>query len=191
MFCKKCGKEVHEGEKFCASCGTAVGATQTQPVQQVAPQPQGEFSFPKLNLPTDNKSISFYIASGCFLLMTIMMMFVGWFTYSYSGFYKIHIKLLAIGGGTAGWVIASIPIAILTVAFIVCAALYIYGRIKGDKNHKKFGLLGMAIAAALFIVTLIIAVITSIIEHESFYPGFGAYATLVLALAGGVFVAKS
>lgn len=39
MFCKKCGNEIKNGEKFCAACGTPV---ETAPMQSVQTQPASE-----------------------------------------------------------------------------------------------------------------------------------------------------
>lgn len=39
MFCKKCGNEIKDGEKFCAACGTPA---ETAPVQSVQTQPASE-----------------------------------------------------------------------------------------------------------------------------------------------------
>lgn len=35
MFCKHCGKQIGEGEKFCASCGNAASATVESPKQAI------------------------------------------------------------------------------------------------------------------------------------------------------------
>lgn len=37
MFCEKCGTQLPDGSKFCASCGTPTEPKQASPVQQAAP----------------------------------------------------------------------------------------------------------------------------------------------------------
>lgn len=215
MFCNKCGNQVNDNEKFCPSCG----ADMTDAAQTGAPAPKESNSFANLNFSvgTDAKSISFYIAAGCYLLMAIFMFFCDWYTLSVSAFgasQKRGYNLLVFGSlgkdlntGTVLWILVSIVLLLLVLAFIGCGVMYVLKRLKGDQDYQKFGLLGMAIAVVIFIIALLTAIIGSIAikgalnkaamgymnvgSMVKFYAGFWSYATLVLALAGGVCVKKS
>lgn len=216
MFCKKCGKEVIDGEKFCPDCGEAVEQTQA-PQAPILSKILGGIDLNNLKVPTGNEGIAFYISAGLYLLMAIFMLFVKWFTMSASAMgmtnrqsYNLLIfgKLgNDLGSGTVLWTLVSIVLLLLVLAFIGCGVLYVLKRLSGDDSYQLFGLLGMAIAVLIFVIALIVAIVGSIaiksylknvgmgfIDMSSmvkFYLGFGGYATLVLAVAGGIFVKKS
>ena len=65
MFCSKCGKELHEGDRFCKNCGAPVGGIPVNTaVQQINMQNQYEEKKNLTNTRKDGSKNEWIITSG-------------------------------------------------------------------------------------------------------------------------------
>ncbi|MDD7794502.1 zinc ribbon domain-containing protein [Clostridium sp. 'White wine YQ'] len=85
MYCRNCGKEILENDKFCPECGTKneAGAIQNQSSNIPNVTQVTKSVLDSINLSKD-KSVDFYITLGSSVIM-IFLMFGGWVKASFLG----------------------------------------------------------------------------------------------------------
>ncbi len=97
MYCKNCGAELKEGQKFCPNCGTPVSTSQTSGASGYDPnsdrqdeqqtqyqyqsnaqyqyqQPQYQQSYGQQNIPGRNEAIASMVLG----IVSVVFMFFGW-----------------------------------------------------------------------------------------------------------------
>ena len=139
MFCPNCGTQLPDGSQFCSSCGSRIGAADSQPVQPV-PQPQ---SVPYGQMPYQPNGYTGPIKTDRSLPFYIIMSIITCGIYGYWFVYSIarDMNTMCEGDGeNTGGLAAYIVLSIVTCGIYNLWWQYKIGN-RLQRNAPRYGLM--------------------------------------------------
>ncbi len=130
MFCKNCGTEISDTEKFCGKCGTPV---ETQKTQTVTPH-TSNLSI-STNTPVDGSLAMMFIASAACFLLQIILWFVNF------GKYSMNVEQISqsrSGAYSLNDMMEGTPLStIVVIMMIIAIGMCILPIIKNNLNKRR------------------------------------------------------
>lgn len=204
MYCRNCGRQLSETEKFCCQCGTKVDGVDfksavssvkrsaSQAAQKAATTVKSSGYGAKVASAFGSleKAKPFFIATVALLLLNFFLTFTDMIKFSFlfwgdSGTFASCIKALAeFDGSDSAMKFGIFAFTATKIAVLAAAVLTVLPVLLGKKTEKKFLILNYIACAASFVLYLYWTIAFSDSEVRDYVEiKFTAYFYLVVTLA--------